>query len=99
MWPRSGGIRPRASLSSVLLPEPAMPSRILVSPRGKENDTPSRTTLSSKAMATSSKTMGFCADSCPASATDPGCAKEDTRLLEDHQAAGDEEVGHDDQHG
>src|SRR5690349_10636719 len=57
MLPRSGRSRPMVSFRMVLLPEPATPSRALVSPRSSEKEMPSRTGLPSKLMATPSKTM------------------------------------------
>src|SRR5579864_3715117 len=57
MRPESGSSRPNASLRIVLLPDPATPNRALVSPRGRWNETPRKTALSSKERCTSSKTM------------------------------------------
>src|SRR5215467_8111857 len=57
MRPASGRINPKHRFRIVLLPEPATPRTTLVSPRLSSNDTPSRTTRSSKASFTSSKMM------------------------------------------
>src|SRR3984885_7761337 len=57
MRPESGLMRPRASFRMRLLPDPATPNTAFVSPRGRWKETPRRTSLSSKAMATSSKIM------------------------------------------
>src|SRR5437588_5627063 len=60
MCPWSGFISPRQSFRIVLFPDPATPSRALVSPRLSSKETPSRTTWSSKLMATSSKIIVLC---------------------------------------
>src|SRR6202041_3864187 len=57
MRPESGLMSPSASFRMRLLPDPATPNTDLVSPRGRREGTPPSTSLSSKAMATSSKTM------------------------------------------
>src|SRR6266849_8517677 len=63
MRPESGFINPSASLSRVLLPEPATPKRAFVSPCANRNETPSSTRLSSNARETSSNRIAS-ADGC-----------------------------------
>src|SRR6516162_3557145 len=60
MRPASGRMSPRHSLRMVLLPEPAIPSTALVSPRFSSKDTPSSTLRPSKPSTTSSKMMVLC---------------------------------------
>src|SRR5579871_3729165 len=103
MRPRSGFRSPRASFRIVLLPEPATPNKALVSPRGKRKEMPSSTTCSSKAMATSSKTMTSWEGSSRATsriaAGSVGVAMR-LRSQHSHQEAGHEHVDRDDQdHG
>src|SRR5579872_463496 len=94
MWPWSGLINPRHNFRMVLLPEPATPNRVLVSPRFSSNETPSSTVKPSKVMPTSSKMMALW--------TVPvgWFAKEDMESIQNKQERlGDEEVHSDDEHG
>src|SRR5579859_96250 len=59
MRPASGFSSPRQSLRIVLLPEPAIPSRTLVSPRFSSKETWSSTVSSSKLKETSSKIIAL----------------------------------------
>src|ERR1700722_20127595 len=63
MVPESGRIKPLASLSSTLLPLPAGPSRMRVSPGATVSETFSRTDLPSNPIDTSSKIRTGCAGS------------------------------------
>src|SRR6266567_2642304 len=55
--PESGANSPSASFRIVLLPDPATPKSAFVSPKGRWNDTPRRTSLSSNERRTSSNTI------------------------------------------
>src|SRR5271163_2807833 len=99
MVPESGRISPLASLSSTLLPLPAGPNKMRVSPGETLNEIFSRTGFPSNPIETSSKTRTGCAGSSwTAEAVGWGAvtissAAEDT----DHELA-DDQVNHDDEH-
>src|SRR6516165_131121 len=103
MWPRSGFTKPIASFRIVLFHDPAVPNKALASPRGKRKEMPSRTTWSSKAIATSSKTITSWDGSCLASSSVAAGRVGVTMRLRPqhgHQEAGHEHVdGNDQDHG
>src|SRR5271156_1017802 len=99
MVPESGRINPFASLSRTLLPLPAGPSRIRVSPGETVSEMFSRTFLPSNPIDTSSKTStGWAGSSWVAvdlgweAVTISSAAEDANHELADHQ------VNHDDQH-
>src|ERR1700733_14110050 len=97
--PESGFIKPFANLSRTLLPLPAGPSRMRVSPGETVSEIFSRTGLPSNPMDTSSKIRTGCAGSPSATvaagwaAVTIGLAAEDT----DHELA-DHQVDRNDEH-
>src|ERR1700733_648357 len=100
MVPESGRINPFASLSSTLLPLPAGPSRILVSPGDTVSEIFSSTGLPSKPMETSSKiTTGCDGSSCVAGRAVWGAVTIRSEAEDvDHELA-DQKVDEDDEHG
>src|SRR5450631_4017961 len=103
MRPESGASSPSASFRIVLLPDPATPNRALVSPKGRWNDTPRRTSFSSNDRCTSSNTMAEPdGRSLTAFARSMGKVGVDIRLLvreQRDQQLRDKEVGDQDKHG
>src|SRR5450755_4361179 len=100
MVPESGRINPFASLSSTLLPLPAGPSRILVSPGDTDSEIFSSTGLPSKPSETSSKTTTGCeGSSCVAGGAVWGAVTIRSEAEDvDHELA-DQKVDEDDEHG
>src|SRR5579863_2828747 len=100
MVPESGRINPFASLSSTLLPLPAGPRRILVSPGETVSEIFSRTCLPSKPMETSSKTTTGCeGSSCLAGGAVWGAVTIRSEAEDvDHELA-DQKVDEDDEYG
>src|ERR1700759_3671289 len=100
MVPESGFINPFASLSNTLLPLPAGPSRILVSPGETVSEMFSSTCLPSKPIETSSKTTTGCEGS---SCVDAGAVWGAVTIRSesenvDHELA-DQKVDENDEHG
>src|SRR5579883_28679 len=100
MRPSSGRSRPSASFSNTLLPTPAGPSRMRVSPCRTENEMSCSTCLPSKPMDTCSKTTTGSRGgrSCSSGATADWLMRASPAKDADHKAA-DDEVGCNDKHG
>src|ERR1700693_259167 len=103
MRPESGLMSPSASFRMRLLPDPATPNTAFVSPRGRWKETPRRTSLSSKAIATSSKIMAGAASSFVL-ATEKSSGKVGVDMgsaigKRGHQEASDDQVHGEDKNG
>src|SRR5216683_7258577 len=100
MVPESGFINPFASLSNTLLPLPAGPRRIRVSPGDTVSEIFSRTCLPSKPIETSSKTTTGCdGSSCVAGGVVWGAVTIRSEAEDVNHELADQKVDEDDEHG